>query len=249
MKILFDKGSSQVQVQLETNARLNTLFDAIEQEGWEYEIGPDRITPDSLAGVNCLVILTRHRATQPGTENPFPGDWDYAFTPDELEAIVDFNRGGGGLLLISNHGPWPGGTDWTVNDKVLAAQFGVLINPAAYILPGGPLTMSGPDLSPSVILEGVTSIVPHNSCAVSGDAASPLVKIPSNAENLSTTFPNGPAGQSYAVVAAPHCGQIIVAGNSGIAGDPDSGYPAAGMIDAGSNKRFLINSLKWVGTP
>jgi hypothetical protein len=258
MNILFDKGSSQVQVQLATGTRLNTLFGTIQREGWEFDIGPDRITSDSLAGVNCLVILTRHRATKRGTTNPFPSDWDFAFTPDELAAIQEFNVNGGGLLLISNHGPFgPGDVDWSVNDRVLAAQFGVAINPAAYQMPGRPrppLTMSGPNLSPNPnpqknILEGVTSIVPHNSCAVSAPLASPLATIPPEAENTSPTYPNGPAGQSYALVVAPNRGQIIVAGNSGIAGDPDSDYPAKGMIDAGSNLQFLLNALNWVGTP
>jgi hypothetical protein len=45
MKFLFDKGSSQVQVHLETGARLNTLFRAMEDQGWEHAIGPNRIQP------------------------------------------------------------------------------------------------------------------------------------------------------------------------------------------------------------
>jgi hypothetical protein len=38
----------------------------------------------------------------------------------------------------------------------------------------------------------------------------------------------------------------IVAGNSGIAGDPDSRYPAIGMIKQGSNLDFLLNCIDWV---
>lgn len=256
MNILFDKGSSQVQVQLETGSRLNTLFAAIEAEGWTHAIGPDRIDDAALEGVDCLAILTRRRATQPGTTNPFPDDWDFAYTPGELDSIERFVTGGGGLLLISNHGPFNARDtfDWSVYDKVLAARFGVAINPAAYQSRTPPLTMDGPDLGtgPAVqpILDGVTSIVVHNSCAVSmGDPERSIAIIPPDAFNNSPTFPDGPAGQSYAVLGnAPGCGRLIVGGNSGLTGDPSSTYPARGMIEEGSNKQFLLNALRYLGT-
>jgi hypothetical protein len=256
MKILFDKGSSQVQVQLEAGNRLNTLFGAIEAQGWSQAIGPDRIDSKALEGIQCLVILTRHRATQRGKTNPFPADWDFAYTEEELEVIENFVVvDGGGLLLISNHGPFGlGDADWTVNDRVLAARFGVSINPAAYQSPNPPLTMSGTDLGtgPAVqpILDGVTSIVVHNSCAVSmADPQQSIAIIPPNAFNTSPTFPEGPAGQNYAVLGKPNGrGRLIVAGNSGLAGDPESSYPAPGLIDVGSNKQFLLNAMRFLGT-
>ncbi|HXO28868.1 MAG TPA: hypothetical protein VOA80_16070 [Thermoanaerobaculia bacterium] len=254
MQILFDKGSTQVQVHIETGHRLVTLFQAIKDQGWDSAIGPDRITRESLEGVNCLVILTRHRATAPGYVNPFPGDWDFAFMESELKAILDFNMAGGGLLLISNHGPFAkGGHDFTTHDRVLAAQFGVTINPAAYQMRKGPLTMTLKNFDPNPnvranLLSGVDSIKPHNSCAISAAGCVPLSAIPDDAVNVSPTFPDGPAGQAFALVVAPNCGQIIVAGNSGIAGDADSDYPAKGMIEAGSNLRFLIDALNWVSS-
>lgn len=257
MKFLFDKGSSQVQVQLETGVRLTTLFGAIEAQGWSYEIGPDRIDHASLADVDGLVVLTRHRATAPGTTNPFPPDWDFAFTTRELDAIRAFNTAGGGVLLISNHGPFSAANlrnDWTVYDRVLAAEFGVVIQPAAYQLRPPPLTMNGGDLSANPVLQasilaGVTSIVPNNSCAVSSSDPGGLViaSIPPNAVNTSPTFPDGPAGQSYAVLAGAGVGPVIVGGNSGIAANAGTGYPGPGRIGTGSNLRFLLNCLAYIG--
>jgi hypothetical protein len=257
MKFLFDKGSSQVQVQLETGTRLTTLFDAIEAQGWSYEIGPDRIDAASLADVDGLVVLTRHGATAPGTTNPFPANWDFAFTADELGAIRAFNAAGGGVLLISNHGPFSAANlnnNWTVNDRVLAAEFGVVIQPAAYQSPTPPLTMDGGDLSsnPALqasILAGVTSIVPNNSCAVSSPNSGSLViaSIPSNAVNTSPIFPDGPAGQSYAVLAGSGAGPVIVGGNSGIAGNAGTNYPGPGRIGTGSNLQFLLNCMEYIG--
>ena len=257
MNILFDKGSSQVQVQLETGNRLTTLFDAITgQLHSTWSIGPDRLSGEALAGADVLVILTRHQATAPGTTNPFPANWDFAYTQEELQAIQQFVAAGNGLLLISNHGPFSqGSVDWTVNDKVLAGLFGVAINPAAYVSPAGPpMTMSGADLNTatfgSTILSGVTSIAPNDSGAVSSTAGAVIAAIPANAVNKSPTFPNPPAGQSYAVLAPTSTsgqGLVIVGGNSGIAGNAGTNYPAPGRIGTGSDLQFLTNCLAVLG--
>ncbi len=84
------------------------------------------------------------------------------------------------------------------------------------------------------MLDGVKSIVPHNSCGVSTkDAADFVAHVPSDA-----TPP--PHGENYAV----RRGKVIVAGNSGIAGSPGTNYPAAGMIDEGDNKQFLLDCFR-----
>jgi hypothetical protein len=74
-----------------------------------------------------------------------------------------------------------------------------------------------------------------------------IASIPPNAVNTSPTFPNGPAGQSYAVLASSGAGPVIVGGNSGIAGNAGTNYPGPGRIGTGSNLRFLLNCLEYIG--
>jgi hypothetical protein len=122
----------------------------------------------------------------------------------------------------------------------LAAKFHITIKPDAFNGPGGVLTMSGNDLNPAqtCVLDGVTSIVPHNSCGVSTkDAADFIAHVPADA----TPPPNG---ANYAV----RRGRVIVAGNSGIAGSPGTSFPAPGMFDEGDNKQFLLNCFLCAGT-
>ena len=253
--ILFDKGGSQVQVQLETQKRLTTLFGALEAQGWTYAIGEDRITDEQLQSVKVLAILTRHVATQKGTKNPFPANWDFAFTDGELSAITNFVQRGGGLLHISNHGPFSNAPndDWTVYDKVLAAKLGVTIEPASFMLKGAnlmPMTLSTDPAITSTILKGVSAVVAHNSCAIAamkGTPATVVASIPSNAFNDNPKSKLTPPGWNYAITLTHGKGKVIVAGNSGIAGNTDSQYPAPGLIATPDNQQFQINCLSYLG--
>jgi hypothetical protein len=258
MKILFDRESSQVQVQLETKGkRLKTLFDALSKHGWRYSLSSDPLTSEELEKYQVLAIFTRKRATQPGTKNPFPKDHSFAYSEREIAAIKRFVYRGGGLLLISNHGPLSPSNpknDWTVNDKVLARAFNIEIKPACFRIPRKRLmTMSGKWLSTdpaiaSTILKGVSSIVAHNSCAISampGARATKIARIPHDAIDTSGNDFR-PEHHCYALTLPHGSGNIIVAGNSGISGDPDTTYPGKGLIDTGDNKAFLLNSLRYV---
>lgn len=258
MRILFDSKSTQVQVQVETGKRLNTLFDAITGQGWTYSLSTDPLTSEELEEYDVLAILTRRRATQKGFTNPFPPDTSFAYTPEEVAAIQELVSGGGGLLLISNHGPFPTAPNdnQTENDKVLANAFGVSLFPAAFMAPNSKeMKISGSSLSTdpaitSTILNGVSSIVTHNSCAIAaqpGTTATVIASIPLDAKNISPTFKDGPQGFCYALTLAYGSGNVIIAGNSGISGDPGSPFPAPGLIDAGDNKAFLLNALSYVG--
>jgi hypothetical protein len=260
MHILFDEMSTQVQVQNETCARLNTLWGAITAKGWTYAQISNPITPEQLSSCDVLCILTRLQSTQPGFTNPFPPNTIFAYLPSEIDAILQFVNAGGGLLFISNHGPFDNpkqlADDQTRYDRALANMLGVFIQPATFQYPPPkPLTLSGALLSTdpsltSTVLNGVGSIVIHNSCAISalpGTTLTPIASIPSDVGNVSPLCPNPVPGDFvYAGALAYGGGNVIVAGNSGIVGDATSGYPAQGMIDEGDNKTFIVNCLSYL---
>ncbi len=260
MKILFDSKSSQVEVQIETHARLTELYAAITARGWTFErtnVSGAPLTLAQLNQFNVLCILTRLHQTAPDTTNPFPDGTNFQFDPTEVSAIEQFVHQGGGLLLISNHGPFPDKPrdDQTVNDKTLAAAFGFTIAPATFQSSSGPLVMSGASLSPdprvAPILSGVTSIEVHNCCSITPAVgtvilAAPIAFLPSGVTNVSPINHESPSGKAYAWALNHGAGRVIIAGNSGLAGDTGSPFPAAGLIDAASNKQFLLNCLAWI---
>ncbi|HEY8021448.1 MAG TPA: hypothetical protein VIH93_10120 [Thermoanaerobaculia bacterium] len=245
MKILFDSESSQMQVQVETGTRLNTLFGAIQSEGWTWAASTDPITTAELAGYDVLAILTRYRATAPGTTNPFPPDQSFAYTPAEIAAIQAFVQGGKGLLLVSNH------DFWTTNDHVLAAAFGVNMQAAFFHIQNNPLMVMpvSASVAPSPVLYQVDKVIAHDSCALSttaGTAFTPLVPIPPAAVDGSPLHLS-PQGQFFAIAFGYGSGRVIVAGNSGMFGDDGSTYPAPGLMPYGNNLMFMLNALKYLG--
>ena len=258
MNILFDQMSTQVQVQNEAGNRLNILFGALTDRGWTYAQSTNPLTSAQLADYDVLCILTRAPSTQRGFTNPFPPDTIFAYLPSEIDAILQFVSAGGGLLFISNHGPFPSqpANDQTRYDRALANMLGVYMQPAVFqFTNGASLTMSGPLLSSdpaitSTILQGVGSIVVNNSCAISalpGTTLTPIASIPTDASNISRLCPQPtPAGQAYAATLSYGGGRVIVGGNSGIVGDPESSWPAQGKIEEGDNKTFLLNCFSYL---
>lgn len=108
MHILFDSLSSQVQVHRRERIRMNTLLGAIQSEGWTYSYSRDPITSGQLHGCDVLAILTREQLNFKDATNPNANSDAFAYADSEIEAIDSFLGNGGGLLLISNHGPNPG---------------------------------------------------------------------------------------------------------------------------------------------
>jgi hypothetical protein len=256
MHVVFDNLSTQVQVHRRLHIRLNTLLGAIHSEGWTHGFARDPITPDQLHGCNVLAILTRHPVGYVDATNPAVPNQSFAYDTGEIAAITDFVTAGGGLLLISNHGPTPAAnTDDTVHDKVLAQAFNVVIQAAHFQVPGATLmsmTLANSlnaTLSTGVLFQ-VSEIATHNSCAISGGkglAFTSIARIPSTAVDKNTG-PGGtnlpPAHQHYAITFDFGKGRVIVAGNSGIAGDDGCTDPAPGAIAYANNLLFLINCFK-----
>jgi len=75
----------------------------LEHDGWRVEPHRGRFTRESLGDARVLVIANARADT---------GDWVLparpAFTHDEVIAVRDWVRGGGALLLIADHMPFPG---------------------------------------------------------------------------------------------------------------------------------------------
>jgi hypothetical protein len=206
MHILFDSLSSQVQVQSRLKIRMNTLLGAIQSEGWTYAFSRDPITDGQLHGCDVLAILTRIHVnfTEATDPNPSP-PLDYTSEAPTIQAFV---KNGGGLLLISNHGPDnldnnghigdpKGDLGDTTHDTYLANAFGVVIRPAHFTVPKVAAEPNGlqntlmsitgdslnSDLSDGVLFQ-VKEIAVHNACGIQGEKGvtwTSIAKIPKEA--------------------------------------------------------------------
>ena len=91
----------------------------LRKDGYRVRSLSEEFTKDSLRNVNVLVIANAlHKSNLKSWTLPTPS----AFTEKEISAVEKWVRGGGALLLIADHMPFPGAA------KDMAAAFGFTFN-------------------------------------------------------------------------------------------------------------------------
>jgi hypothetical protein len=111
-KVLLDEAHNNFHT---ASGRYKPFADLITSDGYQVTPGKAKFTADSLKGVDVLVISNALGAPLMGT----PKASESAFTDEECDAVRDWVRGGGNLLLIADHAPMG-----AANEK-LGLRFGV----------------------------------------------------------------------------------------------------------------------------
>lgn len=273
MNILLDSWSTQVMYQqapsqlpdgvkqppiTATGMRLNTLLGMMASMGqakskphptpadpWNVTYSTYPITAEQLDGIDVYVTFTRY---------PDPA---FQYQPEELTALQNFVAGGCGILLLTNHGPFPNQTvAWSANDMALAAQFGITLEPYAV---GDNNFMQMPLVNAPVNLGyEVNEIVAHDSCIIlPPDNGTTLAEFPDGVREWYYNNPDDPSIGKY-IAPVSLCfsclvpfgaGNVIVVGNSGMFADYGSPSPSCGLIPMGSNLLFFINCLSYLNNP
>lgn len=99
-----------------TDGRYYAFARLLRRDGYVVRGLREPFTEQALANARVLVIAN---ALHPGNVNNWSLPTPSAFTPREIAAVETWVRGGGSLLLIADHMPFPGAAD------SLAAAFGV----------------------------------------------------------------------------------------------------------------------------
>jgi hypothetical protein len=97
-KILFDEAHNNFHT---TTGRYKPFVDLITNDGYDVMPNKQSFTPETLKGYRILIIanaLGHQRMSAPEASNP-------AFTQQESDAVRDWVRAGGALLLIADHSP------------------------------------------------------------------------------------------------------------------------------------------------
>ena len=111
-KVLFDEAHNNFHT---ASGRYKPFADLITNDGYRVTPGKEKFSAATLKGYDILVISNALGAPQmnlPEAANP-------AFTPEESDAVRDWVKAGGALLLIADHAPMGAAT------QVLADRFGV----------------------------------------------------------------------------------------------------------------------------
>ncbi len=97
-RVLFDEAHHNFH---RADGRYKPFADLIRNDGYHVVANPDKFETNTLAKADVLVIANALGAEQlnsPDAHKP-------AFTDDECDAVRDWVRGGGSLLLITDHFP------------------------------------------------------------------------------------------------------------------------------------------------
>jgi hypothetical protein len=97
-KVLFDEAHNNFHT---STGRYKPFADLITSDGYSVTPNKQKLSKQTLAGYDVLIIsnaLGAPAMNSPEASNP-------AFTDDECDAIRDWVRGGGSLLLIADHTP------------------------------------------------------------------------------------------------------------------------------------------------
>ena len=94
--------------------------DLLRRDGYVVQASKSPFSIDALKQGNILVIAN---ALNKRNDNYWVPPYPSAFTDEEIKAVHDWVQGGGSLLLIADHLPWPAAAD------KLASAFGVHYSP------------------------------------------------------------------------------------------------------------------------
>ncbi|HXI25121.1 MAG TPA: hypothetical protein VNG71_14755 [Pyrinomonadaceae bacterium] len=111
-KILFDEAHNNFHT---ASGRYKPFADLITNDGYQITPNKEKLSAATLKGFDVLVIsnaLGAERMNMPEAANP-------AFTPEECDAVRDWVKGGGNLLLIADHAPMGSA------NQIMADRFGV----------------------------------------------------------------------------------------------------------------------------
>ena len=240
MNLLIDSLGLQARVHLRDGRRLADLLAALAaRPGIQTTFSTSgALSADQLRGHDVLLLTTRKKS-----------EADYAEA--ELDAVEQFVRDGGGLLLMSNHGDIPGRPypDLTASDARLARRFGIEIENSFFAAPewGRPIEIPRECLNQGhPILRGigtdnpVRSLVVNNACSIRPEGGVPLVSLPTAMLDHRDGRP--PAGRCFAVARD----RVVVVADSGFIGSPDTMFPGAGLLDRGDNLPIVVNMIQWL---
>lgn len=111
-KVLFDEAHNNFHT---AGGRYKAFADLITNDGYSVTPGKVKFTSESLKAFDILVISNALGAADLGS----PDANKSAFTEEECDAVREWVRGGGALLIIADHFPVGGATG------LLAGRFGV----------------------------------------------------------------------------------------------------------------------------
>lgn len=259
-KILLDGGHHNFFIQwnfIEPFARL------AKANGYRVMSDDKRFTSDYLAQFNIVMIITAlpfdfTTKTEVTTET--------TFTEQEVEALHEWVKNGGSLMVFSEHAPF----DQAINP--LLSRFGIVSSVGTiadkthyeksfgqqgwivYSRENGLLNSQHPIVKGRNSSEAIHSLLTFGGSALTGEGYANILQLSPTAENLKHSTGVGPIGMgnSQGLAGKVGKGRVLAFGDSnGFTAmnfkKEDGGHTSSGMNTEGHDwKQFVLNSLHWL---
>jgi hypothetical protein len=254
-RVLFDEAHNNFHT---VGGRYKPFADLIFSDGYQVVVNRKPFSKDSLRTFKVLVIanaLGAEELDDEGADGP-------AFTEEESEAVHDWVRGGGSLLLIADHAPFGAAAE------ILVKRFGVGMSKGFVYDPEN----SRPD-APSVLIfsrenkllldhpitqgrnesERINRVQTFTGQALTGpENASPFLKLGPGAKDSPTATSDqkvSVGGQAQGLAFKPGKGRVVMLGEAAMLSAQVSGpnNRQMGMNLPGSdNRQLALNIMHWL---
>lgn len=254
-RVLFDEAHNNFHT---TNGRYKPFADLVFSDGYQIVVNRKPLSKQALETFKILVIANALGAEDMDEE----GADRSAFTEQEIDAIHDWVRGGGSLLLIADHAPFGGAAE------LLAKRIGVSMSKGfvfdqANSRNGMPsflvfsrenkLLMDHPITRGRNSEEQVNTIYSFTGQAVkNSDSAGDLLKLSATAKDAperGATDGASVAGQAQATAFKFGKGRVVVLGEAAMISaqvvGPQS-LPMGMNVEGSDNKQFALNIMHWL---
>ena len=190
---------------------LADVLSELEKNGYSASFSKERISSSLLSGHDILVLMIPYRG----------------FSDDEKEAIQDFVKNGGGLIIFGEHGPYMDYKGITNPVNSISTLFGIEFNTDAVSDPENCIDEDGwilmiTNFKSHPVTKGVETMVYVSGCSL---------KVKSPATGLAfgspTTVADGQEGRDIVVLAAAEYGKgkVLAIGDTDfLAGSNTPGY-------------------------
>lgn len=240
--VLFDEAHDNFHT---ASGRYKVFADLMTNDGYQVSPNMETLSPERLAGHNVLIIAN---ASAQG-ETP-----QSAFTDAECDAIEQWVKGGGSLLLVTDHEPFGSASEelgkrfgvrmslQVANDPAHETQDGLLFSREARQLGNHPIMLGRNEA------ERVDRVLTFTGQSLKGPAGSAaLLKFADTA--VHHWDDRTAAGRSQGLALVHGKGRVVVMGEAGelsaqVYGDPPE---RMGMNVAGcDNRKMALNIMHWL---
>jgi WD40 repeat protein len=242
--VLFDETHRNFHT---AGGRYKAFADLITNDGYRVSSSREPFTPRRLDEYDLLIIANAQG---------MPGQSKLAFTKAECEGVENWIRGGGALLLITDHEPFGAGSEELGKTFGVDMSLRVTVDPANQTQNGLLFSRDKNQLGDHAILRGrneserVDRVLTFTGQSLRGPPGSvPLLKLADTAIDVGADQRTPAAGRAQGIALKFGRGRVVVLGEAGelsaqVYGDPPH---RMGMNVPGcDNRKLALNIVHWL---